>query len=150
MRNPNLQRKLRRIAEKYDTTIIFANKTYWDRFGLIGAKNSGCAMGSKEILLNEFDDEDKLILAFFHELAHIILKHATRRSPVNHEKVWKFEEEWHYTFDPATVRRETDAWGLADTLAIEHGYWFKKSTYMWAKDALNSYNYDPYRDDYTY
>lgn len=127
MISENTINKLKQIADNYDVDLEFSDKD----------KNESNSRGHF-IELGKFDNEDELIITFFHELAHSLTSGLLLRD---------FDKEGKHII-PSTLASEGFAWVHAVQLAKENGYeWpIGHKVYQFMYEALFSYVFY-YNDD---
>ena len=120
MVSENTITKLKQIADKYDVEIIFSDKD----------KDESNSSGYT-IELGKFDDEDELVITFFHELAHSLTSGLLLRD--------LDREDEHII--PSTLASEGFACVHAVQLARENGYeWpIGHKVYQFMYESLFSY-----------
>jgi hypothetical protein len=114
---------LTKIAEQYGIKSLYRETTYVDC-------NQGACAGD-EIMLGEFDDEDKEIIAFFHELAHCTFNDHVKEL-LSIEKL---------PLKMSFLSNEGLCWEYAFCLAAKHGYTWELDSpiYEYAFNCLVTY-----------
>lgn len=107
--------RIQALAAKYKVPV--------NRFPTDVERNHGACAG-EDIMLGEFDDPDIEIVAFFHELGHVLMNRRPNRG---------------YTM--CTLSREGAAWELGLDAAWAEGFeWKYQSKEMeWARAQLKTY-----------
>ncbi len=107
------------LAERYSITLISAEDNARDN----GPWPNNMSSAGDYIFLNEFDDPDLMLVAFFHELGHVVSGRTTT--------VPCF----------CKMQQESEAWSRGLELAAEEGYqWDYDSKQMdYARECLLSY-----------
>lgn len=110
-----LSPRIQALAAKYNVQV--------NRFPTDIERNRGACAG-EDIMLGEFDDPDIELVAFFHELGHVLMN----RRP-------------HRGYSMCTISREGMAWEMGLDAAWAEGFtWEYQSKEMkWAREQLKTY-----------
>ncbi len=115
VRQRMLSPRIKELAVKYDVSV--------NRFPTDVQRNHGACAGD-DIMLGEFDDPDIELVAFFHELGHVLLRRFLTRGCTM-----------------CTLSHEGAAWEFGMEAAFDEGYrWEYQSKEMsWARAQLKTY-----------
>ncbi len=118
--------KILELAEKYNIIITFIDKNHddWDK------KNHSWVIGNDEIWLGDYDDEEKMLISFFHELGHCRITQ-------------EFIKEWNYN----TLIIELECWHIGINLAKKDGIIFSDQSISWGYKQALSYVDNDERED---
>lgn len=113
-----IQERIYSIASEFNVTVVRDTK--------YGSPNSGWACGG-QIGLKIFDDPAIELVAFFHELGHIILSRDLKT----------VGRKYHL----CALAMEGAAWEIGLNIAATYGYRFdfNGKEYKWAREQLSSY-----------
>lgn len=113
-----------KIAEQYGIKNLYRDTTH------VGFNQGACA-GNDTIILGEFDDNEKEIIAFFHELAHCKF----------HEHMKEFLSVEKLPLFASHLSNEGLCWEYAFCLASKHGYTWALGNpiYKYSFDCLLTY-----------
>lgn len=119
--------KLKQIADSYDVELEFSDI------------DKGASNGSRYYIeLGRFEDENQLVISFFHELAHARTSGLLLRD---------FSKEGEHVM-PSALASEGFAWTFAVELAKEHGFEFPIGHPIYAFVYRNLFSYTfAYNDD---
>lgn len=114
--------QIEQLASKYGITLVSAE----DNAKANGEHRNNMASAGSTIFLNDFDDPDLEIVAFFHELGHV----EAGRSPYFHQRV-----------SLCKLSQEALAWEIGLSIANKEGYsWDYYSKQLdYARNCLQSY-----------
>ena len=114
--------EIERLSDKYGITIVSAEENK----RLNGEHRNNMASSGSMIFLNEFDDPDFEIVAFFHELGHVEIS----RSPY-----FSFNSAFCY------LASEALAWSVGFAIAEREGYvWdYRSKQKEYARECLKTY-----------
>lgn len=113
------------IGRQYGITVhkVEVGDEYWEANGSDVYFNQSACAGRNEIWVGVYEDKDREIASFFHELGHCISNNL---------------KDFHYTeFNKFHI--ELDAWMVGLTEAYKYKYLIKPSTLNYIVKCLESY-----------
>lgn len=108
------------IANKNSIKVEFIDQSKkWEDYQ---SPNCSWSIGSDEIWIGLYDDEEKMLISFFHELGHFCLTQG-------------FIKSWNYN----TLIIELECWKIGIDLAKEYKIFFSDNAIKWGYEQALTY-----------
>lgn len=133
------------VAKKYGITLTHVDDGYINKIGRDKNlfANRSFAIGSKDIVLGNYNNNEHRLMSFFHELGHCI-DCDDPYIPFDHKEIFDpaFDRQADTEYSQKYKSRyemEASAWFIGFAEAAKNGIAFSADAYKWAQEQLNGY-----------